>query len=301
MAEPGVIAARPLLLQALTVLNTTRRTLDPPGASEADLDRHAADVDQAAQSLASLARDDTCPPKLEVALFDWRDRLGSHVLAAAPSATWTCTPTPRCSCCGRASTRRSQRCSPSCEHGSPRSTENAQPGGTPGEWLSREPGAGALARCPARDRSLIIRRSPLREIVPTVCTGSGAGAGLRDRWFVLTYRSCSLTKRSVAERSKRWATPRRAIFELLARGPMPVRALADALPVSRPAVSQHLKVLKRSGLVLDRAEGTRRIYRVDPSGVAAMRQYLERMWDTALVAFAAAAENEPEPTKGTDR
>jgi hypothetical protein len=82
MAEPGVIAARPLLLQALTVLNTTRRTLDPPGASEADLDRHAADVDQAARSLASLARDDTCPPKLEVALFDWRDRLGSHVLAA---------------------------------------------------------------------------------------------------------------------------------------------------------------------------------------------------------------------------
>jgi DNA-binding MarR family transcriptional regulator len=74
-----------------------------------------------------------------------------------------------------------------------------------------------------------------------------------------------------------------------------VRELADALPVSRPAVSQHLKVLKLSGLVLDRAEGTRRIYRVDPSGVAAMREYLDRMWDTALAAFAAAAERRDAP------
>ena len=94
---------------------------------------------------------------------------------------------------------------------------------------------------------------------------------------------------------------RRAIFELLVDGPRPVRELADALPVSRPAVSQHLKVLKLSGLVLDRAEGTRRIYSVDPSGVAAMREYLDRMWDAALAAFAAAAENEPKPTKGQDR
>ena len=94
---------------------------------------------------------------------------------------------------------------------------------------------------------------------------------------------------------------RRVIFELLVDGPRPVRELADALPVSRPAVSQHLKVLKLSGLVLDRAEGTRRIYSVDPSGVAAMREYLDRMWDAALAAFAAAAENEPKPTKGQDR
>ena len=68
--------------------------------------------------------------------------------------------------------------------------------------------------------------------------------------------------------------------------------LADALPVSRPAVSQHLKVLKRSGLVTDRPEGTRRIYRVDPKGVAAMRKYLDQMWDTALTAFAAAVEDQ---------
>jgi DNA-binding transcriptional ArsR family regulator len=57
-------------------------------------------------------------------------------------------------------------------------------------------------------------------------------------------------------------------------------------------VSQHLKVLKQAGLVLDRAEGTRRIYRVEPSGVAAMREYLDRMWDTALAAFAAAVEQQ---------
>jgi len=95
---------------------------------------------------------------------------------------------------------------------------------------------------------------------------------------------------------------RRAIFELLVGRPQPVRALADALPVSRPAVSQHLKVLKQSGLVTDRAEGTRRIYRVDPSGVAAMREYLDQMWDTALTAFAAAAEDqEPNHRRGQDR
>jgi DNA-binding transcriptional ArsR family regulator len=85
---------------------------------------------------------------------------------------------------------------------------------------------------------------------------------------------------------------RRAIFELLVVQPRQVRELADALPVSRPAVSQHLKVLKQAGLVMDRADGTRRIYRVDPSGVAAMREYLDRMWNTALTAFAAAVEEQ---------
>jgi DNA-binding transcriptional ArsR family regulator len=83
---------------------------------------------------------------------------------------------------------------------------------------------------------------------------------------------------------------RRAIFELLADRPQPVRELADVLPISRPAVSQHLKVMKDAGLVVDRPEGTRRVYRVDPSAVAAMRDYLDRMWDTALRRFAAAAE-----------
>jgi DNA-binding transcriptional ArsR family regulator len=95
---------------------------------------------------------------------------------------------------------------------------------------------------------------------------------------------------------------RRAIFELLVTKPRPVRELADALPVSRPAVSQHLKVLKQSGLVIDRPQGTRRIYRVDSAGVTAIREYLDRMWDSALAAFAAAAAAEEEDTneKGQD-
>lgn len=87
---------------------------------------------------------------------------------------------------------------------------------------------------------------------------------------------------------------RRAIFERLVARPQSVRELADALPVSRPAVSQHLKVLKQSGLVDDRAEGTRRVYRADPAGIVAMRAYLDRMWDAALAAFAVAAEEHEE-------
>jgi DNA-binding transcriptional ArsR family regulator len=93
-----------------------------------------------------------------------------------------------------------------------------------------------------------------------------------------------------------------SIVELLIERPRPVGELADELPVSRPAVSQHLKVLKLSGLVVDRAEGTRRIYRVDPQGVAAMREYPDRMWDAALTAFGAAVEEQPtEPDERTDR
>jgi DNA-binding transcriptional ArsR family regulator len=92
---------------------------------------------------------------------------------------------------------------------------------------------------------------------------------------------------------------RRAIFERLAARPRSVRELADLLPVSRPAVSQHLKVLKQSGLVVDRPEGTRRIYRVDPAAVAAMREYLDQMWDAALAAFAmAVADSETQETDG---
>ena len=83
---------------------------------------------------------------------------------------------------------------------------------------------------------------------------------------------------------------RRAIFERLAGGPRSVGELAAELPVSRPAVSQHLKVLKAAGLVADRADGTRRLYRVDPGGVGAMRDYLDRFWDQALTAFKAAVE-----------
>jgi DNA-binding transcriptional ArsR family regulator len=85
---------------------------------------------------------------------------------------------------------------------------------------------------------------------------------------------------------------RRAIFERLTAGPRAVGELAEQLPVSRPAVSQHLKVLKEAGLVTDRAEGTRRRYRVDPRGVRALRDYLDNLWDDALTAFAAEVEKE---------
>jgi DNA-binding transcriptional ArsR family regulator len=85
---------------------------------------------------------------------------------------------------------------------------------------------------------------------------------------------------------------RRHIFEKLARGPMPVGKLAAGLAITRPAVSQHLRVLKEAGLVVDRQKGTRRVYRVDPRGVEAMRSYLDRFLDRALAAFKAAAEAE---------
>ena len=68
--------------------------------------------------------------------------------------------------------------------------------------------------------------------------------------------------------------------------------LARTVPVSRPAVSQHLKVLKEAGLVLDEADGNRRVYRVDPAGLRDLRDYLDRFWNTALVAFKARAEQE---------
>jgi DNA-binding transcriptional ArsR family regulator len=87
---------------------------------------------------------------------------------------------------------------------------------------------------------------------------------------------------------------RKAIFELLADRPRPVGELASELPVSRPAVSQHLKVLKDAGLVSDRAVGTRRIYRIDPDGLAALRADLDRFWGKALDAYKVAVE---QPTK----
>jgi len=81
-----------------------------------------------------------------------------------------------------------------------------------------------------------------------------------------------------------------AIFELLAGGPQPVGELARHLPVSRPAVSQHLKVLKDAGLVTDQAEGTRRLYQLDPRGIAEVRAYFDRFWGYALASFKATAE-----------
>ena len=86
---------------------------------------------------------------------------------------------------------------------------------------------------------------------------------------------------------------RRAIFELLARSPRSVGELAQQLPISRPAVSQHLRVLKEGGLVVSRPEGTRRVYRLNPDGVAALRAYLDGIWDEALTAFQKAAEAAP--------
>jgi DNA-binding transcriptional ArsR family regulator len=87
---------------------------------------------------------------------------------------------------------------------------------------------------------------------------------------------------------------RRAIFELLARQPCSVGELARRLPISRPAVSQHLRVLKDGGLVVDQAQGTRRVYRLNPDGVAALRAYLDRVWDDALASFQKAAEADPD-------
>ncbi|MFO0582569.1 MAG: metalloregulator ArsR/SmtB family transcription factor [Anaeromyxobacter sp.] len=87
---------------------------------------------------------------------------------------------------------------------------------------------------------------------------------------------------------------RRAVFERLAGGPLAVGALAAGLPVSRPAVSQHLRVLKDAGLVIDRAEGTRRLYQANPAGLEALRAYLDRFWDRALASFAALAAAEAE-------
>lgn len=83
---------------------------------------------------------------------------------------------------------------------------------------------------------------------------------------------------------------RRAVLERLRDGPRPVGEIARGLPVTRPAVSQHLKVLKDAGLVSDRSEGTRRIYYIDPKGLGAMRAWLDQFWDSALAAFAAEVE-----------
>ena len=87
---------------------------------------------------------------------------------------------------------------------------------------------------------------------------------------------------------------RRAIFERLAERPRAVGELARELPISRPAVSQHLKVLKDAGLVIDRPAGNRRIYQLDPDGVGALRAYLDRFWNQALAAFKTAVERTDE-------
>lgn len=101
---------------------------------------------------------------------------------------------------------------------------------------------------------------------------------------------------------------RREVFEHLRGGPRSVGDLAEELPVSRPAVSQHLKVLKEAGLVLDEADGTRRVYWIDPNGLGPLRRWLDEFWDDALQAFKAHIEGEsthdksnPRTTHPTDR
>ena len=90
---------------------------------------------------------------------------------------------------------------------------------------------------------------------------------------------------------------RRRVFEQLRAGPRPVGEIARGLPVSRPAVSQHLRVLKEAGLVTDRQNGTRRLYRVDPQGLAELRAYLDTFWDEALSSFKAEVERSDEGRK----
>ncbi len=85
---------------------------------------------------------------------------------------------------------------------------------------------------------------------------------------------------------------RREVFERLRTGPKAVSEIAAGMPVSRPAVSQHLRVLKGAGLVSDRRDGARRLYRVEPAGLDAIRRYLEEFWDTALAVFKDFAERE---------
>lgn len=87
---------------------------------------------------------------------------------------------------------------------------------------------------------------------------------------------------------------RRLIFKRLAAGPQPVGALARNLPISRPAVSQHLAALKSAGLVIDRPEGAKHIYRIDPNGLAAIRKWLDQCWTEALANYAAEFSQDPQ-------
>jgi DNA-binding transcriptional ArsR family regulator len=93
---------------------------------------------------------------------------------------------------------------------------------------------------------------------------------------------------------------RRAVLEQLRECPKPVGEIARRLPVSRPAVSQHLKVLKEAGLVREERRGTQRIYHIDPNGLGPLRAWLDQFWDAALEAFKAEAEKDDEPTEPSE-
>jgi DNA-binding transcriptional ArsR family regulator len=88
---------------------------------------------------------------------------------------------------------------------------------------------------------------------------------------------------------------RRRVFERLRSGPQSVGVLARGLPVSRPAVSQHLKALKAAGLVIDRSEGTRRVYYIDPDGLGELRRWIDQFWDDALDSFKQEVEQPKTP------
>jgi DNA-binding transcriptional ArsR family regulator len=118
---------------------------------------------------------------------------------------------------------------------------------------------------------------------------------------VVTYQSTTAASSSSRQLDALGDPTRRAIFERLASGPLPVVDIARTLPVSRPAVSQHLKVLKDVGLVTDRAEGTRRIYAIDREGLTALRAWFDRFWEDALDAFKRAAEESHRAEKKNDR
>jgi DNA-binding transcriptional ArsR family regulator len=90
---------------------------------------------------------------------------------------------------------------------------------------------------------------------------------------------------------------RRAVFERLRRGPASVGEVASGLPVSRPAVSQHLKALKLAGLVAGRPEGTRRVYYIDPNGLGELRRWLDQFWETALESFKTEVEKPRTPKR----
>lgn len=94
---------------------------------------------------------------------------------------------------------------------------------------------------------------------------------------------------------------RRRVFEQLRSGPQPVGRIAEGMPVSRPAVSQHLKALKEAGLVREHRDGARRIYEIDPQGLGALRRWLDQFWDGALDAFQAAIDAEPPPRQPRTR
>ena len=91
---------------------------------------------------------------------------------------------------------------------------------------------------------------------------------------------------------------RRRVFERLRAGPLSVGALAEHMPVSRPAVSQHLKALKIAGLVTDKPDGARRVYHIDPDGLGELRRWLDQFWDVALEAFREEVEKPRKPAGG---